>query len=77
MTEVTNGKRRYSNRKFSLAVATLVVASAVMLGLVIGHGKEVSTIMPVLWWWAGIDSSVLALYGATNVLDKIAARGRE
>ena len=59
-----------TNRKFKIAAGTNIIASLIAISLVVGNFPNIETIMPVLWWWASIASTVLALYGAVNVIQK-------
>ena len=66
-----------SNRKFKIAIATLGVASIVMIGLLAGHYSKMDEVTPVLWWWFSVSSTVLTLYGASNVIQKGITKGGE
>jgi intracellular septation protein A len=59
-----------TNRKFKIAAFIMLVASAIMIALVWGNYPKVDDIEPVLWWWVTVETSVLTLYGAANVIQK-------
>ena len=69
-----------NGRKFWIAKSVLLTATATMAVLLLfvlwklPPESVVPTAMQVLLWWGGVSGSVLAMYGAINVVAKRTAQ---